>query len=68
MPKFLYTVRDSSGKKITSYEDASSADELIARLQARNLIIVNVSPESKETEAVSGPRKKKARFKHSRIT
>jgi len=68
MPKFLYTVRDSSGKKITSYEDASSTDELIARLQARNLIIVNVSPESKETEAVSGPRKKQARFKHSRIT
>ncbi|MCX5701415.1 MAG: type II secretion system F family protein [Candidatus Omnitrophica bacterium] len=68
MPKFLYTVRDSTGKKITSYEDASSTDELIGRLQARNLIIVNVSPESKETEAVFGPRKKQVRFKHSRIT
>lgn len=68
MPKFIYTVRDSTGKKITSYEDASSTDELIARLQARNLIIVSVSSESKDTEAISIQRKKQARFKHSRIT
>lgn len=48
MPKFFYIVRDKTGKKVTSYEESSSQDELVGRLQAQGLIIVNVFPEYKE--------------------
>jgi len=53
MPKFTYTARDSKGSKITASEEASSADELISRLQLRNLIVINVASEVKEEAAVS---------------
>lgn len=43
MPKFSYIARDSSGKKVTGYEDALSSEEVIGRLQAKNLIVINVS-------------------------
>lgn len=70
MPKFTYTVRDNTGAKVTGSEEASSTDELVARLQAKNFIIVNIAPESKETKAeskldVSG---KPIKFKHYRVT
>jgi type IV pilus assembly protein PilC len=48
MPKFFYVARDTSGRKITDSEEVASTDELVARLQARNLIVVNVLPESVE--------------------
>ena len=48
MPKFFYIVRDKTGKKITSDEESSSLEELVGRLQAQGLIIVNVFPEYKE--------------------
>ena len=45
MPRFTYIVRNSSGNKETGAEEASNQDELIARLQARGLIVVNVFSE-----------------------
>ncbi len=48
MPKFAYVARDSKGTKITGSEEATSADELIGRLQLRNLVVVNIIPELKE--------------------
>lgn len=53
MPKFIYIARDSNGEKITGSEEASSADELIGRLQLRNLVVVNIAPEVKEPAAAS---------------
>ena len=48
MPKFYYIARDNTGKKIMGSEEASSSDELVGRLQARNLIVINVLLEPKE--------------------
>jgi len=54
MPKLYYAVRDKSGKKITGFEDAANKEELVARLQARDLFVVDVLSESKED--VKSPR------------
>jgi type IV pilus assembly protein PilC len=48
MPNFFYTARDRAGKKISAYEEAASLDELASRLQAKNLVIINISSPSKE--------------------
>lgn len=48
MERFFYTVRDKTNKRITGYEEANSEEELIARLQAKELIVVSVLPELKE--------------------
>jgi len=42
MPRFFYTTRDSAGKKITGYEEVASSDELINRLQSRNLVVIDI--------------------------
>ena len=48
MPKFAYIARDIKGAKVTGTEESSTADELTSRLQLRNLVVVNIIPESKE--------------------
>lgn len=55
MPGFFYVARDSEGKKITGSEEAVSQEELIARLQAKNLLVVSIIPEAVggKTAAVS---------------
>ncbi len=52
MSKFTYIARDSKGTKVTGSEEVSSQDELIGRLQLRNLVVINIIPELKE-EAVT---------------
>ena len=52
MPKFTYIARDNKGTKVTGSEEVSSQDELIGRLQLRNLVVINIIPELKE-EAVA---------------
>jgi len=52
MPKFAYIARDSKGTKVTGSEEAPSQDELISRLQLKNLVVVNIIPELKK-EAVA---------------
>jgi type II secretory pathway component PulF len=70
MPKLFYIVRDKNGKKITGFEEAPSQDELITRLQARDLLVINIFSESKKGEKESYFRKtdKKARPRHYRVT
>jgi len=51
MPRFFYTVRDNTGKKITSYEDASSDDELVGRLQAKGLIVISIMTSAKDAKS-----------------
>jgi type IV pilus assembly protein PilC len=52
MSKFTYIARDSKGTKVTGSEEVSSRDELISRLQLKNLVVINIIPELKE-EAVT---------------
>lgn len=72
MPGFYYIARDKTGKKIAATEEASSQDELISRLQARNLVVVNILSESTKGELQQAEYKsaKKISFKHKhrRIT
>ncbi|MFH0738275.1 MAG: type II secretion system F family protein [Candidatus Omnitrophota bacterium] len=70
MPKFSYTARDVSGKKVVGFEEASSQDELINRLQIKKLIVLNVALESEEGAAAfkfEGQVTTKLRFKHNAI-
>lgn len=71
MPKFFYIARDVNNKKISGSEESASLDELTARLQARNLLIINVTPES--VKRGLGPKKVrlfklKDRFRRTHIT
>lgn len=52
MGKFFYTARDSSGKKISSYEESNSNDEVLARLQSRGLIVLDITSEH-DTQVIS---------------
>jgi type II secretory pathway component PulF len=49
MPKFFYLARDSSGRKVTGLEEAINQEELVVRLQAKDLFVVDVALESKES-------------------
>jgi len=53
MPRFFYVARDGLGAKISSHEEAGSSDELISRLQARQLVVINVVSESQEIASAS---------------
>lgn len=71
MAKFFYIARDRTGKKITDAEEASNQEELLGRLQARDLIVVSILPElKKEQKALSAEAGAKAEFKprHYRIS
>ncbi len=70
MPKFFYTARDGAGKKVTGVEEAVSQDDLIARLQTRKLIILNVGRETQEDLGafkLGRTYATKLRFKHNAI-
>ncbi|MCM8779627.1 MAG: type II secretion system F family protein [Candidatus Omnitrophica bacterium] len=43
MPRYFYTVRDSSGKKTAGSEEGASREEVQARLQNRGLIVISIS-------------------------
>ena len=71
MSKFFYTVRDNTGRKIAGTEEAPNSDELVTRLQARDLIVVNVGLDSNESSTGFGKKKPagmQAQHKHTRVT
>ena len=53
MAKLVYVARDSSGKKVSGSEEVSSPEDLVSRLQARNLIVIDILPEVKESRISS---------------
>jgi type IV pilus assembly protein PilC len=69
VPKFFYVARDKADKKITGVEESSGQEEIIARLQGRDLVVVSVLSEEKgvfkKPEAAG---KSKFRPKHYGIT
>jgi len=74
MQRFYYVARDKSGNKITDSEEAMDQDELIARLQAKNMIVLTVATEgesaSMSPEVSRSMSQKKVAFrpKHGRVT
>lgn len=72
MPKLYYTARDKNGRKITGYEDSANKDELVSRLQAKGMVVLDVTPEHKEEKgvlkAVIPTKGGRMPFKHYRIT
>ena len=70
MPRFFYIARDKIRKKITGVEESKNQDELIARLQAKGLIVIDVRLESKKIEAELKARPHKSKFKrgHFRVS
>jgi len=68
MPRFFYIARNKSGQKQTGVEDASTQEEAIIRLQAKDLFIVSIFPEGTE-KGISSEIILKAKFKpkHHRI-
>ncbi len=64
MPKFFYLARDNSGKKITGLEEAINQEELVVRLQAKDLFVVTVVSESKEIPPALKQEVSLARPKH----
>ena len=53
MPRFFYVARDNTNRKITGSEEAASSDELIDRLQSRQLLVVNLVLESSKGRTTS---------------
>ena len=48
MPKFFYIARDKSGSKIRGVEESPNQEEILARLQAKDLIVISLLVEGKE--------------------
>ena len=71
MPKFFYIARDRLGKKITGAEEAGSQEEIINRLQGKELIVINVIPETGEGSMLKPMdigSKSRITIKHNRVT
>ena len=47
MPKFSYIARNYKGEKVTGVEEASGQEEVIGRLQSRNLLVVSIISDEK---------------------
>ena len=68
MPKFSFIARDKvTGKKITGIEESAGKEILIASLQARGLIVTDVSSDSKELKFKKKVTPTLARRSHLRI-
>lgn len=71
MPRFFYIARNKSGSRDTGVEDAATQEEVIRKLQAKELIVINVIPEQREGGVgPEGDIKAKVHFKskHYRVT
>ncbi|MCX5707173.1 MAG: type II secretion system F family protein [Candidatus Omnitrophica bacterium] len=71
MAKYFYIARDKEGIKLSGAEDANNPEEVLSRLHAKGLIVINIIPESKESFYNINPKsmvKTKFKPKHNRIT
>ena len=50
MPKFYYIARNKAGKKDSGAQEAANQEDVISKLQAKDLIVISVYQESKESE------------------
>ena len=72
MPKYFYVARNKAGVKVNGAEEGVSQDEVISRLQSKDLLVVSITSEgSKDVPVPSGSQAAyKGKFvpKHNRIT
>jgi type IV pilus assembly protein PilC len=67
VPKFFYIARDKAGKKDTGVIEGPDQEDVIGRLQAKELLVVSIFPEHKaevSDGAVDAATKRKRRWKH----
>lgn len=55
MPKFFYIARNREGQKRSGMEEASSQEEAISKIQAKDLIVINIIPEREEARQAAPP-------------
>ncbi len=68
MPKFSYVARNSSGEKLSGVEEGGNQDEIVGRLQAKGLIVINTTIlEKKDILSLTAGQARRA-FKRNRIT
>ncbi len=68
MAKFAYVARNYKGEKITGVEEASSQEEVVGRLQSRNLLVVNIISDERTGTKAGISAKVKIQVKHYGIT
>jgi type IV pilus assembly protein PilC len=72
MPKYIYVARNKAGTKVNGVEEGVSQDEVINRLQSKDLLVVKIATEeSKDIPVPPGSQSVyKAKFvpKHNRIS
>jgi len=70
MSKFFYIARNRSAEKVTGIEEASGEEEVISRLQAKDLLVISITPEYSDAKAERRPEvalRLKFRNQHYRI-
>jgi len=71
MPKFYYIARNRAGTKETGIEDAQTQEDAVAKIQAKELIVVNIIPEGSTAfgdSTVDKSIKLRVKPKHGRVT
>ncbi|MFH1281474.1 MAG: type II secretion system F family protein [Candidatus Omnitrophota bacterium] len=71
MPKFYYVARNRDGAKETGVEEALTQEDVVAKIQALGLIVVNIIPEGSESfggSAANNFIKIRIKPKHVRVT
>ncbi|MDI6606569.1 MAG: type II secretion system F family protein, partial [Candidatus Omnitrophota bacterium] len=71
MPKFFYIARDKAGKKDTGVIEGPDQEDVISRLQTKELLVVSIFPEHKAeiaAGAADAVTKRRRRWKHYRVT
>jgi type IV pilus assembly protein PilC len=64
MARFSYVARDHKGEKVSGIEDAMNQEEVVGRLQGRNLLVIAVTFEEKAGAKAEIGAKVKIQFKH----
>ena len=67
MARFSYVARDHKGEKVSGIEDAMNQEEVVGRLQGRNLLVIAVTFEEKAGAKAEISAKVKIQFKHHGI-
>jgi len=71
VPRFFYIARDKTGKKDSGVVEAPTQEEVVSRLQAKDLLVVSIFPEHKESVTGVSPEviaRKKRQWKHYRLS
>ena len=64
MPKFSYVARNYKGDKTSGIEEASTQEEVVGRLQTRNLLVISVLSEEEARTKADSPLKIKLKGRH----